>query len=649
MNRFAMWILAGSCLALASGCAANSAGPAYAPVDLPPNIADNARAIELGQTADAARYLAERASAQATDAARQQQQIEGKLTAVAQSTRDALHVRATTVAQDATATSVVADAEATQVARAGMQTATARADAQHVAATAQAALATDVRLRAEFTATREAAQQTRAAVTATAVQLLAYAQATATRGAQIAAVEEAESRAQRDNAGTREILVNLFWFVLIVAVLALTLLCAFLLMRFWMAYEQKMRIVEKGNHLFVIESGNGWGGAPTYKWIDGPPPVPQIAAPTALPNDAAASLSIDIPPAALASKRLNLAEQPHGLSIPLGATAQGDKWLPLARAGHILIGGPTGSGKTLFVHAIVQALLHRGMADMVLHDGKRGLEFARYATEPRVRVVEPGELERALADALGDMAQRYEKMLERGVRDIERYNVAVDEPMRRTVIVLDELKEIDEQARGQVLSLMRMGRAAGIHLILATQFPDARTVPTDIRGNATTRIAFAVANHHESAAILGSAGAESLPRVPGRALLECFGERVEVQTFTVDLPDAPVVTVAPSPFSDVEKKMIQLALDEGGWFKVKKTARELKMSDAAVTATAEAWERRGWLSPEQSNVGRPGKNGRALLPPLADLAKKHGIAMSPKAHHVAHVPHVLMSPKAPPA
>lgn len=75
------------------------------------------------------------------------------------------------------------------------------------------------------------------------------------------------------------------------------------------------------------------------------------------------------------------------------------------------------------------------------------------------------------------------------------------------------------------------------------------------------------------------------------------------------------------------------------------TANEL----AIANATAEAWERRGWLSPEQSNVGRPGKNGRALLPPLADLAKKHGIAMSPKAHHVAHVPHVLMSPKAPPA
>ncbi len=599
----------------------------------------NTQALFLAQTRDAAGDSANVFAALAMETAIAQ-------TATRQATLDAQNDTLTHTANElaiANATASATRVYATEQTQRDHATGTATIEQglamQRVAATAlarQNEYAATAQAHDRATATWEAASPTRAYVAALAA-------ATTQAQADARTIAAAEAKARADTAWLWEVGRAAGLLVFVLALFGFAFLGAFFLMRWWMVHEQNMRIVEKGERVIVIESGNHWGGNPTYKVIE---------APRVLELPAGEPLTAEpVPDAArsLPHKHLNLAEQPHGLSLPCGATANGDKWIPLARAGHILIGGPSGSGKTYLVHAFVQALLHRGMADLVLHDGKRGLEFARYATEPRVRVVEPGELERALADALGDMAQRYEKMLERGVRDIERYNVAVDEPMRRTVIVLDELKEIDEQARGQVLSLMRMGRAAGIHLILATQFPDARTVPTDIRGNATTRIAFAVANHHESAAILGSAGAESLPRVPGRALLECFGERVEVQTFTVDLPDAPVVTVAPSPFSDVEKKMIQLALDEGGWFKVKKTARELKMSDAAVTATAEAWERRGWLSPEQSNVGRPGKNGRALLPPLADLAKKHGIAMSPKAHHVAHVPHVLMSPKAPPA
>lgn len=557
-------------------------------------------------------------------------------TATRQGTLDAQNDALTRTANEvaianatATATRVFATEEAQRAHETGTATRLIGEQMARVAETAQKRQ----EQHSGLTATWIAASPTRAFQ-------LALAAETVQAHANELAIANAEAKAKQDTAWLRELGLSSIPLVIALILFCAAFLGAFILLRLWMVHEQNMRLVERGEHVIAIESGNPWGGAARYNVIDVPPAVPALPAATLSTDNPSANRS-----APLTAKRLNLAEQPHGLALPIGVTAHGDKWLPLARAGHILVGGPTGSGKTYMVHAFIQSLLYRSMAELVIFDGKQGLEFARYAPETNVQVVSADELDLTLAKVLGDMANRFDRMLARGVRDIERYNVVSDELLPRKVVIIDELKFISSGALSQILSLMRMGRAAGIHVILATQFPDAKSVPIDVRGNATTRIAFAVANHYESMAILGSSGAEDLPSVPGRILLECFGERIEAQTFLVDLPDVPIVTAPPSPFSDLEKKMIQIALDDDGWFKVRKIARALGIDDSVVTATAEAWERRGWLSKEKANVGRPGKNGRALLPTLLELAKQQGMSKSPHVAHIHQVRQVAISTK----
>ena len=638
--------------ALVTACTASPATPLR---DLPPDVQLSADAITARQTSDAALFAAQQAQANANAARAKAEQYSAQQTAIAQATRDAAAYESTRVALD------LQIAQVTRQAQHDMATATESARRVNIAnaetsqARSETRAAVQTQTRRADDAAMLAASQTRQAAYPTQTrqaEQVAEAQVERERASRVAAMQ-----AEWD-ANTKPVVNFLAWTVLPFAfICALSLLVLFGLWKLFRAFEEYIRaksleVSAPALAKMLIRDATGrpigflhfQNGAATFQPYSGMGEgVPQLPAGNQSGNEPKQLAARTV----LLSKRLNLAEQPHGWSLPIGVTAQGDKWIPLARAGHLLIGGPTGSGKTYLVHAIIQALLHGGMAELVLFDGKQGLEFSRYASEPKVTLVDGDELDRVLAGALGDMAARFDKMLSIGVREIERFNVVSDEPLARKVIVIDELKSISAGALTHVLSLMRMGRAAGVHIILATQFPDAKSVPIDVRGNATTRIAFAVATHHESTAILGTSGAEDLPRLPGRLLLECFGERSEAQAFAVDLPDVPIITVPPSPFSDLEKKMIQLAVSDGGWFKVRRIARALGIDDSTVTDTAEAWERRGWVSKERYNVGRPGKNGRELLPPLLDLAKRHGVSMSPHVAQGGHSAHVAMSPMSP--
>jgi hypothetical protein len=635
-----------SLLLLLAACEANAAPASFN--DLPPSIADNARAIELGATADAARIAAEQSARSATEASNAQHAIEGRITAAAQATRDTLSVRATTDAQNATSAAYVADANATANARAAMNNATAlagiaqatettRVEQREGTATQAAFAQTDTAQRANASATVEALHGTRVSETATATTLAEQAQRTATRAAQLAAVDAAQTEADRNFAQVKAFSWALIPIALLLAIVIFVIVAAFLGVRWYMTWEQTHRLIEKANGVIVITAGNSFGGKPTYEFLKPPAPA-QLAAPVHVVEPAESDDMDDMPaPAeahdatALASAPLNLDELPQPLSLPLGMSHTGARYLLLSRLNHALVAGPTGSGKTTLLHAWVLALLHHAvpahLVELWLYDGKQGMKFERYKPFG-ARYVGDAGLPRALADLIAEMNRRYELFRLARADSFEGFNLRDHDQLPRLVFIVDELRAALDRpgALDQILKLMKEGREAGIHLIMATQFVEAKAIPNDVRGNASTRIAFAVPTVHNSLAILGSSGAELLRKQPGRYLMDAGNERVEIQAFTVELPTAPAASAAaPSVFTDLEKKMIQLSAGEGGWFKTRVLAAALGMDDSRITELAQAWEGRGWLSEEKFNVGRKGKNGRALLGDLVTLAQKEGL------------------------
>lgn len=257
---------------------------------LPENIRDNARAIELRQTSDAARLNAERAQLAATEAARQQKAVEGKLTAVAQSTRDTLSMEGTRVAIYATATAVVADAHATAQQRANAQTttadanerrgtATARADSANATATRAAALATSDSRQA--TATIQAIHADRTAVaaqvTASAIAINAAVQATRTANELVREAERMKIESAIGGFATGA------WTVIGVSIpLVIIGLVVYAVVRIVSAVELRQRTIRderNGNVIAFILPPSMPGDAPRVHILDPrllPPPMPEM-------------------------------------------------------------------------------------------------------------------------------------------------------------------------------------------------------------------------------------------------------------------------------------------------------------------------------------------------------------------------------------
>ena len=192
---------------------------------------------------------------------------------------------------------------------------------------------------------------------------------------------------------------------------------------------------------------------------------------------------------------------------------------------HMLIAGATGSGKSVCINSIIISILYKAAPDevkLVLIDPKV-VELGNYNGIPHLLipvVTEPSKAAAALNWAVSEMTGRYRKFAEQGARDLETYNTAVrrkgekDLVLPQIVIIIDELADLmivaPAQVEESICRLAQMARAAGMHLIVATQRPSVDIITGVIKANIPSRIAFAVSSHIDSRTILDMAGAEKL-------------------------------------------------------------------------------------------------------------------------------------------
>lgn len=200
--------------------------------------------------------------------------------------------------------------------------------------------------------------------------------------------------------------------------------------------------------------------------------------------------------------------------------------MDLARAPHVLIGGTTGSGKSVGINSFIMSMLMRNTPNevrLILIDPKR-VEFSLYNGIPHlyIPVVEdPKDASAALNWGVAEMERRLKLFSSVGARNIAQFNTKVqsgelenENALPFIVIVIDELADlmmnVGKEVEFSISRLAQLARAAGIHLIVATQRPSANVVTGLIKSNITTRIAFTVASGIDSRVILDSPGAENL-------------------------------------------------------------------------------------------------------------------------------------------
>ncbi len=192
---------------------------------------------------------------------------------------------------------------------------------------------------------------------------------------------------------------------------------------------------------------------------------------------------------------------------------------------HLLIAGSTGSGKSVCINGIITSLLYKAKPDevkLILVDPKV-VELGNYNGIPHLMipvVTDPTKAAAALNWAVAEMTDRYKKFAEAGVRDLESYNEFAraneehDKVMPQVVIIIDELADLMMAAPSQIeesiCRLAQMARAAGMHLIVATQRPSVDVITGVIKANIPSRIAFAVSSQVDSRTILDMQGAEKL-------------------------------------------------------------------------------------------------------------------------------------------
>ena len=208
------------------------------------------------------------------------------------------------------------------------------------------------------------------------------------------------------------------------------------------------------------------------------------------------------------------------LPIALGKNISGTPIIgDLATMPHLLIAGTTGSGKSVCINTIILSLLYRHGPDkckFILIDPKM-LELSTYEGIPHLLCPVITEAKKA-ASVLGwvvkEMESRYRLMTKEGVRNIDGYNSKHKLPMPYIVVVVDEMSDLmlvaGKEIENYIQKLSQMARAAGIHIIMATQRPSVDVITGTIKANFPTRISFQVTSKIDSRTILGEQGAEQL-------------------------------------------------------------------------------------------------------------------------------------------
>lgn len=218
-------------------------------------------------------------------------------------------------------------------------------------------------------------------------------------------------------------------------------------------------------------------------------------------------------------------EQKSKLSAGIGKDIAGKcVFCDVSKMPHLLIAGTTGAGKSVCMNSFIVSILYRALPEEVkfLMIDPKQVEFSKYEGIPHLLVpvvTDPRKAAGALGWAVAEMIQRYQRLSQVGVRDIEGYNkyVAKHEDMERMpkiCIFIDELADLmmaaPKEVEDSICRLAQMGRAAGMHLVIATQRPSVDVITGLIKANISSRIALTVTSQIDSRTILDSGGAEKL-------------------------------------------------------------------------------------------------------------------------------------------
>ena len=231
----------------------------------------------------------------------------------------------------------------------------------------------------------------------------------------------------------------------------------------------------------------------------------------------------------------------QGLTVEVGRDEQGrDVAVDLATLPHLLIGGATGQGKSVFLHSLICSLVQDHSpqeVEFVLMDPKR-VEFSVYEKLPHLHAHIVYDLEcgtTMMKHIESVMDGRFSLFAEKGCGNITEYNIATEgDGLPHTIVVIDEFSDFmcnDDCGvfESTVSRIAALGRAAGIHLVMATSRPAANVVTGALKANIPGRLSFRVAAKVDSRTLLGEVGAEALSR-PGCALLKTSnGAIIQVQ------------------------------------------------------------------------------------------------------------------------
>lgn len=256
--------------------------------------------------------------------------------------------------------------------------------------------------------------------------------------------------------------------------------------------------------------------------------VPGVRIEAPIPGKAAVGVEVpnkDISPVLLREvlESESFANSTSKLSIAIGKDIAGKNIIAdIGKMPHVLIAGATGSGKSVCINTLIISILYKSTPEEVkfIMIDPKVVELSIYNGIPHLLipvVTDPKKAAGALNWAVQEMVSRYKLFADRGARDIERYNELMGEGEPRLpqiVVIIDELADLMMVAPGDVedaiCRLAQMARAAGIHLVIATQRPSVDVITGVIKANIPSRIAFAVSSQIDSRTILDMGGAEKL-------------------------------------------------------------------------------------------------------------------------------------------
>ena len=329
----------------------------------------------------------------------------------------------------------------------------------------------------------------------------------------------------------------------------------------------------------------------------------------------------------------------------------------IAKLPHMLIAGTTGSGKSVCMNSLIISLLYKAKPDevrLIMVDPKM-VELGVYNGIPHLLipvVTDPKKAAGALQWSVNEMMRRYRIMADAGVRDLESYNKAAENsdeltPMEQIVIVIDELADLmlvaAKEVEESICRVAQMGRAAGMHLVIATQRPSADVITGLMKANIPSRIAFAVASAMESRIILDTTGAEKLvgkgdmlyaPLGQGKPMRVqgCYISDEEVQSVVDHIKQGAVANYSGEVMDQIDRnasqsgknntaassdsafeeesesdELLPAAVDvilETGQASVSMLQRRLKLGYARAARIVDEMEERGYVGPFEGSKPR---------------------------------------------